>query len=69
MRMVKTWHLEKYWHLQKHWRSRKSRHACWRLALLFRLGEICNCRLLSGPADEHVLLLADVLNFVHVDSK
>ena len=37
--------------------------------LLFRLGGISNCRLLPGPADEHVLLLVDVLNPVHVVSK
>jgi hypothetical protein len=29
-------------------------------ALLFRLSRICNCGLLSGPADEHNLLLVDV---------
>ncbi len=68
-RMLKTWRLEKYWRLQKCWRRRKSRRTCWRTALLFRLGRICNCSLLSGPADEHVLLLADVLNLVHVVSK
>ncbi len=30
--------------------------------LLFRLGRISNCWLLPGPADEHVLLLVDVMN-------
>jgi hypothetical protein len=30
--------------------------------LLFRLGGISNCWLLPGPADEHVLLLVDVMN-------
>jgi hypothetical protein len=29
--------------------------------LLFRLGEISNCRLLPGPADEHVLFRVDVM--------
>ncbi len=80
--MVKTWCLEKYWHLQKRWRRGKTRRlpmlaqqekyaARWRIALLFRLdgGGICNCWLLSGPADGLVLLFADVLNRVHVDSK
>jgi hypothetical protein len=38
---------------------------CW----LLKLRWICNCWLLSGPADGLVLLLADVLNRVHVDSK
>ncbi len=51
------------------WRCRKSRRTRWRIALLFRLGGICNCWLLSGPADGLVLLLADVLNRIHVDSK
>ncbi len=51
------------------WHSRKSRRTRWRIALLLRLGGICNCWLLSGPADGLVLLLADVLNRVHVDSK
>ncbi len=59
-RMVKTWCLEKYWRLQKCWRSRKRSWTRWRIAWLFRLGRICNCWLLSDPADEHVLLLADV---------
>ncbi len=40
-----------------------------RIAWMFRLGEICNCWLLSCPADGLVLLLADVLNHVHLDSK
>ncbi len=39
------------------------------MALLFRLGGICNCWLLSCPTDGLVLLLADVLNCIHVDSK
>jgi hypothetical protein len=29
--------------------------------LLFRLGRISDCCLLLGPADEHVLLLVDVM--------
>ncbi len=37
--------------------------------LLFRLGGISNCCLLLGLADEHVLLLVDVMNLVHVVSK
>ncbi len=37
--------------------------------LLFRLGGISNCGLLPGPADEHVLLLVDVMNLEHVVSK
>ncbi len=37
--------------------------------LLFRLGRISNCWVLPGPADEHVLLLVDVLNLKHVVSK
>ncbi len=56
-------------HLQKCWRSRKSRQTRWRIASLFRLGRICNCWILSGPADGLVLLLADVWNRVHVDFK
>ncbi len=51
------------------WRSRKSRQTRWRIALLFRLGRICNCSLLSGPSDGLVLFLSDVLNRIHVDSK
>jgi hypothetical protein len=68
-RMVNTRHMEKYWRLQKCWRCRKSRRTLWRTALLFRLSRICNCWLLSGLAVEHVLLLGDVLNLVHVVSK
>ncbi len=80
-RMLKTWRIQNVWrmpkpcgiqnlwHLQKCWRSRKSRRTPWRIALLFRLVRICNCWLLSGPADGLVLLLAEVLNCVHVDSK
>jgi hypothetical protein len=37
--------------------------------LLFRLGGISNCWLLPGPADEHILLLIDVMNLEHVVSK
>ncbi len=37
--------------------------------LLFRLGKISNCWLLPGPADEHVLLLVDVLNLELLVSK
>ncbi len=33
------------------WCSRKSGRTRWRIAFLFRLGRICNCWLLSGPAD------------------
>jgi hypothetical protein len=37
--------------------------------LSVRLDRICNCWLHSDPADCLVLLLADALNRVHVDSK
>ncbi len=58
MRMVKTWRMLKTWRLGKY----QSPWKCWRWrsALLFRLGRICNCWLLPGHADEHVLLLVDV---------
>ncbi len=75
LRLVNTWCLVKTQRIQnirrpqKCWHSRKSRRTCWRIALLFRLGGICNCWLLPGPADGLVLLLADVLNLVHVVSK
>ncbi len=59
-RMVKTWRIQNIRRPQNCWRRRKSRRTRWRTALLFRLGRICNCWLLSGPADEHVLLLVDV---------
>ncbi len=37
--------------------------------LTLRLGRICSSWLLSGPADGLILLLSDVLNRIHVDSK
>ncbi len=37
--------------------------------LLFRLSKISNCWLLPGPADDHVLLLDDVMNLDHVVPK
>ncbi len=79
--LLKTWRIQNLWRQQKNvgaqeklgarqcWCSRKSRRTRWRIAFLFRLGRICSCWLLSGPADGLVLLLADVLNRVHVDSK
>ncbi len=67
--MLKTWRIQNLCRLQKCWRSRKSRRTRWRIVLLFRLGRICNCWLLSGPTDGLVLLLAYVLNRLHVDSK
>ncbi len=37
--------------------------------LLFRHGGNSNCWFLPGPADEHVLLLIDVMNLEHVVSR
>ncbi len=65
-RIPKPWRIPNLWGLQKCWRSRKSRWTHWGTALLFRHGRIWNCWLLSGLADGLVLLLADVLNHVHV---
>ncbi len=68
-RMPKPWRTKKNTGAHPCWCSRKSRRTRWRIALLFRLVRICTCWLLSGPTDGLVLLLADVLNRVHVDSK
>ncbi len=54
------WNLRAWWNASIHRKAGEleKQAAC----LLFRLGEICNSRLLPGPADEHVLFLVDVMN-------
>ncbi len=51
-RLVKYQRLRKYW---RHWKSKRP-------AYCFGSGRISNCWLLPGAADEHVLLLVNVMN-------